>query len=91
MAQSNSASCSRGSKYALFDFQDDSSVDVGEVNWIRNFKLQASDFDEQVLADIIKNEESVQVAWPSSSASNWGRIELGKDRCRPYPCGRLSS
>ena len=32
------------SKYALFDFQDDSSVDVGEVRWIRSLiKLQASD------------------------------------------------
>ena len=52
-------------KYALFEF-DDLSVEVGEVKWIKDERLQASNFDNKLLQEIVKKAEKVTVEWPLS-------------------------
>lgn len=67
----SSSSGSTGTKYALFDF-DDSSVEVGEVKWIRNEKLEASNFDDEVLEELMRSEEKVKVEWPQQRGRGTG-------------------
>lgn len=39
-------------------------MEVGEVKWIRNEKLEAPNFDDEVLEELMRSEGKVKVEWP---------------------------